>query len=428
MEDETTDYDSDEDASGASEQTTYETTPEAATGFGRADEHPGIFNRKKVMMAICISFALVVGGGMLFNINRGSRARVPDPPASATAARPPSGFLQGQLDRSIASLQNQNVEGQTAVEAQGEAYRGLPPVSQIPAITWNDSPSAPFVPPPQAPHIQQAPVPPAVQDRAAAPPPRPTHYSSPLVPPIEGRLTTAAANPSVPQNSFTAHGFQHMAGGQPAISGNTGDGHFIEEDSLWIGTIIPAILITAINTDLPGNILARVTENVFDSRTGRNLLIPQGTILFARYNNSVSYAQRRVQIAWDILIRPDGFQLSLGGMEGVDRRGMAGQEAVYNENWFEYLKAAGIIAMFSVANASMTEEASRHASQAVTGSIAQSNAEFVGQTGSAIVSRAMNIQPTLTVASGTAVTILINRNISLPPFTHFPVTQRYRLQ
>jgi len=439
MEDEHENRNSGEDAVMEAAQDSYETTPEAATGFGKGIEHPGIFNRKKVMMAMCISFALVIGGGMLFNINRTSRSRIPEPPAGAMAARPPTGFLQGQLDRSLAALRNGNAEGETALDETEEPYVRVPPVSQIPAITWSDSPAAHFVPPSQTPPVHQAPVPPVVQDRAVSPPQRPTHYASPLVPRIEGRFTTAASpaplNVSAPGglNPFTSNDLLHPAAGPSGFgatvaSGQTTDGHFIAEDSLWMGTIIPAILITAINTDLPGNILARVTENIFDSRTGRNLLIPQGTILFARYNNSVSYAQRRVQIAWDTLIRPDGFQLSLGGMDGVDGRGMAGQEAVYRENWFEYLKAAGIIAMFSVANAGMTEEASRHASEAVTGSIAQANAEFAGQTGSAIVSRAMNIQPTLTVASGTAVNILLNRNIALPPLAMFPVVQRYRME
>jgi type IV secretion system protein VirB10 len=134
-----------------------------------------------------------------------------------------------------------------------------------------------------------------------------------------------------------------------------------------------------------------------------------------------------VQIAWDTLIRPDGFQLSLGGMDGVDRRGMAGQPARHSENWFQYLQAAGLIAMFSIASARMTEEAARHANEAVAGSIAQSNTEFVNQVGGNIVSRAMNVQPTLTVDSGTQVNIMINRNLSIPPLPSFPVVQPFRL-
>jgi type IV secretion system protein VirB10 len=171
--------------------------------------------------------------------------------------------------------------------------------------------------------------------------------------------------------------------------------------------------------------LARVTENVYDSKSGQNLLIPQGTILVARYNSSVSYAQHRVQIVWDTLIRPDGFLLELQGANGVDRKGMAGLEAEYHENWFEYLKAAGIIAAFSIANSRMTEAVAEYASDSAASAAAQGNAEFVNQMGGNIVNRAMNIQPTLTVDNGTVINIMLNQTVSLPPIAPYPVTQRY---
>jgi type IV secretion system protein VirB10 len=128
---------------------------------------------------------------------------------------------------------------------------------------------------------------------------------------------------------------------------------------------------------------------------------------------------------WDTLIRPDGFLLELQGANGVDRKGMAGLPAEYHENWFEYLKAAGIIAMFSVANSHMTEEVAKYASDSAASAVAQGNAEFVNQMSGNIVSRAMNIQPTLTVDNGTVINIMLNQTISLPPIAPYPVTQRY---
>ena len=107
---------------------------------------------------------------------------------------------------------------------------------------------------------------------------------------------------------------------------------------------------------------------------------------------------------------------------------MAGQEAVRQGNLFQYLQAAGLIAMFSVANARMTEEAARHTTDAVAGNIAQANTEFMSQIGEQFVSRAMNVQPTLTVDSGTSVNVMINRNISLPPLNPFAVAQRHILE
>ena len=405
----------------------YEVNPEDVTGFSKGGGESGKFNRKRVMMVICVTFAVVVGGGLIFNITGGGsrQSRTEDDPRGA-AGRAPPGFLAGQLNRAAAALQS------AAADTQGEPpVIAAPPVSELPVVAWNDTPAARFVPPPPA-QAAPPPPPPPQHHQAAAPPQRPAHYLSPLMPVIEGRLIASSLNspnspaPLAPPNSFNSPGSLNSP--QSFNSPPQGDGNFIAENSLWIGTIIPAVLVTAINTDLPGNVLARVTENVFDSRTGRALLIPQGTILFARYNNDVSFAQSRVQIAWDTLIRPDGFEVQLGGMDGVDRRGMAGQEAVYRENWFRYLQAAGLIAMFSIANARMSEQASQHTSEAVAGNIAQANAEFMSQVGGSIVSRAMNIQPTLTVASGTSVNVMINRNITLPPIDSFPVVQRHRLE
>jgi type IV secretion system protein VirB10 len=83
-------------------------------------------------------------------------------------------------------------------------------------------------------------------------------------------------------------------------------GVFLPSDILWARTVIPAV-----NTDPPGDVIAGVTQNIYDSQTGRKMLLPQGPLLYAKYNSSVSYAQRRVQIVWNLLIRPDGYQLEL---------------------------------------------------------------------------------------------------------------------
>jgi type IV secretion system protein VirB10 len=208
-------------------------------------------------------------------------------------------------------------------------------------------------------------------------------------------------------------------------SGGSIAGYFLQDNVLWIGTIIPAVLVTAINTDLPGNVIARVTQNIYDSRTGRRLLVPQGTLLAAQYNSSVSYGQNRVQIAWDILIRPDGFHVELEGMNGVDPRGMAGLKAVYRENWFEYLKAAGVITLFSVANSSLAAQVAKYGSDEMAANAAAGNAEFVNTIGSNFVSRAQEIQPTLLIESGEKINVMLNKNIHLPPCKDFPVSQKY---
>ena len=100
--------------------------------------------------------------------------------------------------------------------------------------------------------------------------------------------------------------------------GNAGSGTYLSKTSLWDGTIISGALITAINTDNPGVVMARVTENVYSSQDHSYLLIPEGSILMATYNSSVAYGQNTVQVAWNLLIRPDNYRVQLGNMNGVN--------------------------------------------------------------------------------------------------------------
>jgi len=151
-------------------------------------------------------------------------------------------------------------------------------------------------------------------------------------------------------------------------------------------------------------------------------------LLVAQYNSSVSYAQSRVQIVWDILIRPDGYQIELEGMNAVDPRGIAGLKAVYHENWFEYIKAAGIVSLFSLINSKMVEQVAKYGSNDMAAGVITSNAEFIKDLGGNFITRAMNIQPTLTVDSGEKINVMLNKNIFLPPFRNFEVKQRYSLR
>jgi type IV secretion system protein VirB10 len=238
-----------------------------------------------------------------------------------------------------------------------------------------------------------------------------------------------SARPSTaPAVSATAYDAQNnQADKKSFYSGGAegGGGYFLDENTIWIGSVIPGVLVTGVNTDLPGEVIARVTQNVYDSRTGKHLLIPQGTLLSAKYNSGISYAQSRVQIIWDTLIRPDGFMLALGGMNGVDNKGYSGSAARYKENYFQYLKAAGIITMFSAVSARMTGEAAKYQSAESAGAIAAGNAQMIGQLGGNIINRALDIQPTLTIDQGTSINIMLNKNIHLPPLDDYPVSEKY---
>lgn len=193
-------------------------------------------------------------------------------------------------------------------------------------------------------------------------------------------------------------------------------------NSLWSGTIIPAVLVTAINTDLPGVVIARVTSNVYSSQNGKHLLIPEGTQLFATYNSSISYGQNRVQIAWNKMIRPDGLEMDLGNLNGVDARGQSGNTGHVNTHPFQLAKALGIISIFSILNTKYELNSSnnlyaQNAMADVYGKVTDMEKE--------IVDRALDFQPTITISRGTVVNLITNRTLDIPPMENFPVTQKY---
>ena len=192
-------------------------------------------------------------------------------------------------------------------------------------------------------------------------------------------------------------------------------GYYLPKDSIWSGTVIPAVLLTGITTDLPGQIKAQVSENVYDSSSGTLLLIPQGSVLIAEYNSSVSYSQKRVQIAWNTLIRPDGYQLNLGNMNGVDNAGFSGVRGWVDEHLFEYVKAMGIITAFTAINGEFDSQVKKLQNQ-YAANLLQQNQTVINQLGAKLIDRALDIQPSIFVNSGKKVNVFVNKPLILPIF------------
>ena len=208
--------------------------------------------------------------------------------------------------------------------------------------------------------------------------------------------------------------------------GTSDAGQFLSAFSIFQGTIIPAVLITGINTDLPGDIIARVTSNVYSSQTGQFLLIPQGTLLFASYNSSVSYAQNRVQIAWHTLIRPDGFMMELGNMQGADAQGYAGVRGKVDHHVWAFL--GGMLLTTAVGlgeTARKVEQLPKNSKNSYLNSATNSAYDATKRLADKIIDRALDIQPTIVIAPGESVNVLTNANLALPPVAPPAVTRRY---
>ena len=176
------------------------------------------------------------------------------------------------------------------------------------------------------------------------------------------------------------------------------------------GSIIPAALITGIRSDLPGQITAQVTANVYDSPTGRILLIPQGARLIGEYDSEVAAGQTRVLLAWDRLILPDGRSIVLERQPGADAAGYAGLQDRVNQHWGNMLKAAAISTLLGVGT-----ELAADSDEDLVRALRRGSQDTVNQTGQQIVRRQLNVQPTLTIRPGHPLRVIITRDLILEP-------------
>ena len=181
---------------------------------------------------------------------------------------------------------------------------------------------------------------------------------------------------------------------------------------LQAGSVIAAALITGIRSDLPGEITAQVTENVFDSPTGRYLLIPQGSKLIGQYDSEVAFSQRRVQLVWNRLILPDGSSIVLERQPGADTQGYSGLEDGVDNHWGTLFKAAVLSTLLSVGSEAGTSDQENNLAQAIRGGASTS----VSQIGQQIVERNLNVQPTLTIRPGFPLRVMVERDLLLSPY------------
>lgn len=181
------------------------------------------------------------------------------------------------------------------------------------------------------------------------------------------------------------------------------------------GSVIPATLITGINSDLPGGITAQVSQNVYDSATGHRLLIPQGTKLFGRYDSKVSFGQSRVLVVWSDIIFPNGSTLQIGGMAGTDAEGYGGFNDKVNNHYLKTFGSAIMIALIGTGIDVAVPESSTLATQDTASDAARRNfAETFGRLADRTIQRNMDVQPTLQIRPGYKFNVLVDRDIIFP--------------
>lgn len=184
-------------------------------------------------------------------------------------------------------------------------------------------------------------------------------------------------------------------------------------DTVMAGTVIAAALVTGIKSDVPGDIIATVTEPVYDSATRRNVLIPQGARLMGRYNSQVSYGQSRVQAVWERIIMPDTSSIVLDNLAAADPAGYAGLEDDVDWHWNRILAGAALTTLLGVGAELAAPQNQGTGDGRVIIAARDGVQDSVNQVGQEITRRNLNIQPTLIIRPGMPVRIVVNKDIHL---------------
>ncbi len=219
-------------------------------------------------------------------------------------------------------------------------------------------------------------------------------------------LSSQAQAANVPEGAKT--GRQAFLAGGPRGGAESGERIVAPSSAAVIqaGTVIPAALITGIRSDLPGQITAQVTQNIYDSPTGRLLLVPQGARLIGEYDSEVAAGQRRVLLAWDRLILPGGRSIRLDRQPGADAAGYAGLEDRVNSHWGRMLRAALVSSLLGVG----TELAASGEGDLVR-ALRSGLQDGTNEAGRRVVEREISMAPTLTVRPGFVFRVIVTRDL-----------------
>ena len=173
-------------------------------------------------------------------------------------------------------------------------------------------------------------------------------------------------------------------------------------------------MITGLRSDLPGQITAQVTEAVYDSPTGRVLLIPQGARLIGQYDAQVAFGQSRALLVWNRIVMPNGRSIVLERQPGTDPEGYAGLEDQVDNHWGALFKAALLSTILSVGSEAGT---SSNSENSLVDAIRRGSSDSFSQTGRQVVGRSLQVQPTITVRPGFPVRVIVTRDLVMEPYT-----------
>lgn len=186
---------------------------------------------------------------------------------------------------------------------------------------------------------------------------------------------------------------------------------------LKVGTLIPGVLISGLNSDIPGQVIGTVSQNVWDSITHSQILLPQGAQLYGLYDSRIAYGQDRVQMALTRINYPDGTTIELGGMGGVDTQGYAGFADQVDHHYMKIFGNAFILGMISGAiESSVSKGKSDNNDNSRGQDVSNGVTQQFATTGSTLIQKNLDVQPTITIRNGYKFNIMLNKDIVLPPW------------
>jgi len=226
---------------------------------------------------------------------------------------------------------------------------------------------------------------------------------------------TAILSSPAPQSPGSGSAAPTVPAPSVASSSNVSQHRIAEAASPWLissGSVIAASLITGLNSDLPGLVVAQVSENAFDSATGRTLLIPQGARLIGRYESNTSYGQQRAFVVWQRIIWPDGSSLTLNDAPASDPSGYAGVRDRVDAHGWQLVKGVLLSTLLGVSTELGTNDDEGELVRAMR-EAAQQNG---GRAGDRLVERSLDIRPTMVVRPGWPVRVLVHQDLILAPW------------
>lgn len=177
------------------------------------------------------------------------------------------------------------------------------------------------------------------------------------------------------------------------------------------GNLIPASLVTGLNSDLPGQVIGQVTENVFDTVTGQHLLIPQGSRLMGRYDSVIAFGQSRALVVWTRLIMPNGDSIQLDNLPGSDAQGFAGLKDKVDRHTWQFIKGAALSSLLSIGSELASDDGDR-----LTRALQNAGQDTANIVGQRIIDRNLNVQPTIKVRPGWRFNVIVSRDLILKPY------------